>query len=248
MSNPVLNERSFKYSFDNSLESNHVMTVNGTMLKTCLLGVFMALTFAYTWYLQISGFADKVANLTAIGAYGALVMVLIIVFAPKNNFLAITTSLYAMLEGLFLGSLSATVDKFYPGIVSQAAIGTIFTIFGMYFLYSVKALKCTDKFRKVIFISTFAVFGIYLLQFILSFCGMSIPGLFSNSLIGIGFSVAIVAIAALNLIIDFDFITQFAGKADKCYEWYGGFALMVTIVWLYVEILKLLAKIQSRNN
>lgn len=248
MANPVLGEKSFSSPFDNGLESGHVMTINGTIVKTCMLGLFLALTFAYTWYLQLAGFADKVAILRNVGTFGGLILCLIICFGPKNKFLALTTSLYAMCEGLFLGSYSALINQYFPGVASQAAMGTIFTLFGMFFLYKSKLVKCTDKFRMVVFNATLAVFLIYMLELVLSFFHISIPGLFSNSLIGIAFSVGVVIVASLNLITDFDFIEQFANRTDKCFEWYGGFALMVTIVWLYIEILNLLAKIQSRNS
>lgn len=248
MSNPVLGEKSFgNVSFDTSLENGHVMTANGTIIKTCLLGLFMAITFAYTWYLQITGFADKVALLRNIGTAGGFILVLIICFAPKNKFLAITTPLYAMCQGLFLGSYSALANHYFPGVVSQAAMGTIFALFGMFILYKSKIIKCNDTFRMVIYNSTFAIFGIYLLQFILGFFHISIPGIFSNSPIGILFSIAAVAIASFNLILDFDFIERFNGKVASYFEWYGGFALLVTIIWLYIEILNLLMKIQSRN-
>ncbi len=248
MANPILKEEVFSKNLNiNSLELGHVMTSGGTLVKTCILGLLLALTFSYTWYLQISGFADKAGMLTMVGFAGSLIMVLIISFAPKNNLLSLTTSLYALFEGLLLGSFSAIANKFYPGIVSQAVLGTIFAIFGMFLLYSSKILRCTDTFRKVIYISTFSVFGIYLTQLILNFFHITIPGIFSNSPVGIGFSVIVVAIAAFNLIIDFDFIDRFSGKAPKYFEWFGGFSLMVTIVWLYIEILNLLMKLNSRR-
>mgnify|MGYP002520663322 FL=1 len=139
-------------------------------------------------------------------------------------------------------------NKVYPGIASQAAMGTMFALFGMFILYKSKLVKCTDKFRMVIFNSTLAIAGIYLLQFILSFFNISIPQIFSNSLIGIGFSLVCVTVASFNLIIDFDSIERFQGQVSKDYEWYFGFSLMITIVWMYIEILQLLAKFQSRNN
>lgn len=248
MSNPVLGERSFRSSFDTSLEGSHAMTVNGTIIKTCFLGLFMALTFAYTWYLQIAGFADKVAILRMAGTIGGLVLVLFISFGPKNRFLAITTPLYAMCQGLFLGSYSALVNQYFPGVVSQAAIGTILALFGMFALYKSKIIKCTDTFKMVIINSTFVIFCIYLLQFVLSFFHITIPGIFSNSLVGIGFSIVVVAIASFNLIVDFDFVERYAGQVESYFEWYGGFALLVTILWMYIEILNLLMKIQSRNS
>ncbi len=250
MANPVLREEVFSKDLNNNsdgLQVERTMTTAGTLGKTCILAGFMALTFVYTWYLQMAGFADKSSLLSMIGAIGGFITVLIICFGPKNKYLPISTSIYAMFEGLFLGSISAMFNAAYPGIVPQAMLGTILTIFGMYFVYSSKVIKDMDKFRKIVFISTFAVAGIYILQLILSLFHVVIPGIFSNGLIGIGFSVVVVAIAAFNLIVDFDFIDQFSGNVPDYFEWYGGFSLMVTIVWLYIEILKLLAKAQSRR-
>lgn len=247
MSNPVLQERVLNSSSFNSLENESSMTINGTILKTCMLGIFLALTFAYTWYLQLAGFADKVAILRMVGTFGGLGLGLFICFGPKNNFLAVTTSLYAMCEGLFLGSYSALLNKTFNGIVAQAAMGTIFALFGMFFLYKSNIIKCTDKFRMVIGNAVLAVFVTYLLQFVLGFFHVQL-GIFSNSIVGIIFSCVVVIVASFSLITDFDMIKQLSGRADKWFEWYGGFSLLVTIVWLYIEILQLLAKIQSRNN
>lgn len=248
MSNPVLQERVLKSTSFNSLENDSSMTINGTIIKTCMLGLFMALTFAYTWYLALAGFADKAIMLGQGGAIAGFILALVICFAPKNKFLILTTPLYAMCEGLFLGFISAVFNMRFPGVASQAAMGTIFALFGMFILYKTKLVKCTDKFRMVIFNSTLALAGIYLLQIILNLFHHSIPQIFSNSPIGIGFSVICVAVATFNLIVDFDTVEQFQGRVSKDYEWFFGFSLMVTIVWMYVEILQLLAKLQSRNN
>lgn len=247
MSNPVIRENILKPSF-NSLDENNTMTINGTILKTCFLGLLMSATFAYTWYLQLAGFADKAAMLYKGGLFGGIALVLFICFAPKNKLLIITTPLYALCEGLILGYISALANKFYPGVAPQAALGTFFALFGMFLLYKTKIVRATQKFKMVIFNSTFAIFGIYLLQFILSFFNITIPGIFSNSLIGIGFSVLVVAIASFNLIVDFDNIETLSGQLDKNFEWYFGFSLLVTIIWMYIEILNLLMKLQSRNN
>lgn len=248
MSNPVLKEEVFRSGFG-ELEANHSMSVNGTMLKTCLLGLFMALTFAYTWYLQISGFADKVFILRNVGTWGGLLIALFICFGPKNGFLAITVPLYAMCEGLFLGSYSAMLNSYYPGIASQAAIGTMFALFSMFILYKFRIIKCTQLFRSVIATSTFAIFLLYILQVVLVFIfHTSIPAIFTSSPIGIAFSIGIVLLASFNLILDFDFVERFSGRVPSYFEWYGGFSLLVTIIWLYIEILNLLAKIANRNN
>ena len=248
MSNPVLKEGVLKSSSFNTLDGEKAMTINGTILKTCMLGLFTSSTFAYTWYLIVTGFADKAMALSTFGAIAGFILCLIICFAPKNKFLIITTPIYAMCEGLFLGYISALANKYYPGVASQAAIGTLFAIFGMFLSYTTKIVKCTDTFRMVIFNSTLAIAGIYLLQIILSFFHINIPAIFSNSPIGIAFSLVIIAIASFNLIVDFDNIERFAGVANKHCEWYFGFSLLVTIIWLYIEILNLLMKIASRNN
>lgn len=248
MSNPILREAVLKSSSFNSLEGEHAMTINGTIIKTCVLGLLMFATFAYTWYLIVTGFADKASTLSTIGGIAGFILCLIICFAPKNNFLILTTPIYAMCEGLLLGYISAIANKYYPGVASQAAIGTFFALFGMFFLYKTKLVQCTDRFRMIIFNSTLAVAGIYLLQIILNLFHISIPFIFSNSPVGIAFSVAIVALASFNLIVDFDNIERFAGQVDKHYEWFFGFSLMVTLIWMYIEILNLLMKLQSRNS
>jgi uncharacterized YccA/Bax inhibitor family protein len=248
MANPTLREEVFNSPQRNdSLELDRVMTSSGAMLKTCILALFVALTFGYSWSLISAGFMDKASILLSVGAIGGFIMAMIICFAPKNNYLAVTTPVYAMLEGLFLGGISAVFNQMYPGIVFQAALGTILTIFGMFILYNTRIIKVDDNFMKAIFIATFAIAGIYIVQWILSIFHLTIPGIFTNSPIGIAFSVVVVCIAAFNLLIDFNFIETYSGRAPKYMEWYGGFALMVTIVWLYLEILKLLAKISSRR-
>ena len=246
MANPTLREGILDSTF-NSLEGENSMTINGTMIKTCLLGALTAITFSYTWYLFLAGFADKAVMLSQVGIWGGLALVLFICFAPKNKYLMITTPLYALCEGLALGFISALANKYYSGVASQAAIGTLFALFGMFLLYKTNIVRCTDKFRMIVFNTTFAVMGIYILQLILNIFHIQIPFLFSNSLIGIGFSVLVVALATFNLVVDFDNIERFSGQAAKHYEWYFGFSLLVTIIWMYIEILNLLMKIQSRR-
>lgn len=249
MTNPTLKDAFIKNSsFDSLDSSSHTMSINGTILKTCFLGLLTLSSFAYTWYLQIMGFADKALMLYNLGFWGSLILVFAICFLPKNNFLIITTSLYALCEGLLLGFISALANKYYPGIVAQATLGTLFTVIGMLLIYSTKIIRVTDKFRMVIANSVFAVFGIYLVQVLLSFFHVSIPGLFSNGPVGIGFSLLVITIAAFRLMVDFDDISGYSNKVDKIYEWYFGFSLMVTIIWLYIEILNFLMKLQSRNN
>lgn len=247
MANPTLKEAFIKDSF-NSLEGDSAMTVNGTILKTCFLSLFTMGTFCYTWYLFLNGFLDKVSILYNVGIFGGLILSFAICFMPKNKSLIVTTPLYAMCEGLALGYISAIANKFYPGIVVQATLGTFFAILGMFVLYSTKVIKCTEKFRAVIYTSLFAVLGVRILELILGLFHLPTLGIFSNSLIGIGFSFIVVAVASFCLIVDFDNIESLSGRADKILEWYFGFSLLVTIIWLYIEILQLLMKFQSRNN
>lgn len=247
MANPTLQEGVLKNDSFHTLNGEHAMTINGTILKTCVLGLMAMATFSYTWYLILTGFADKAIMLAKFGMWGALALIFLICFAPKNKFLILTTPLYALCEGLLLGFISAIANKYYPGIATQAALGTFFALFGMFFFYRTGLIKCTDKFRMVIFNCTLAIFLLYMTQVVLNFFNITIPHIFSNSPIGIGFSIFVVAIATFNLIVDFDNIERFAGNVDKHLEWYFGFSLMVTIVWMYIEILNLLMKLQSRD-
>lgn len=247
MANPTLQEGVLKNDSFHSLNGEHAMTINGTILKTCTLALMTMSTFAYTWYLILTGYVDKAIMLSQWGFWGALTLICVIAFAPKNKFLIITTPLYALCEGLLLGYISAIVNAKFPGIATQAALGTFFALFGMFFIYKTGLVKCSDKFRMAIYNTTMAIFVLYLLQIGLSFFKISIPFIFSSSPIGIIFSVIVIAIATFNLIVDFDNIERFAGNVDKHLEWYFGFSLMVTIIWMYLEILFLLMKLQSRD-
>lgn len=237
MSNPILNDR---FMETEGVVGGQIMTVNGTLDKTFLLFLCALLPAAYTW--QLAG-TDQGNMLTTVGAIAGFVIALIVAFT-RNKYL---TPVYAVCEGLFLGGISAMFNAAYPGIVIQAVLGTFAAMFTMLGLYRIGAIKCTDKFRSVIFTATISIAVLYLIQWIGSFFHYSIPAIFGAGTIGIGFSVLVVAIAALNLILDFDFIEK-GSKAmlPKDYEWYGAFGLMVTLVWLYIEILRLLAKLRDR--
>ena len=240
MANPILNDR---FTETEGVVSGQVMTVNGTLDKTFLLFLCAMLPAAYTWQQFTAGFTDKAGMLMTVGAIAGFVLALIISFT-RNKFL---TPLYAMCEGLFLGGISAVFNVSYPGIVIQAVLATFATMFSMLGLYRFGIIKCTDKFRSIVFISTISIAVLYLMQWIGSFFHYSIPGIFGAGTIGIGFSLIVVGIAALNLILDFDFIERGSqAMLPKDYEWYGAFGLMVTLVWLYIEILRLLAKLRDR--
>lgn len=241
MSNPILNE---KFVEQERVLQGEPMTINGTLQVTAIMGVLLFAAAAFVWSRFTMGYTDLAVMLTGIGAIAGFVVALIISFTRNK----VLVPVYAILEGLFLGGISATFEASYPGIVSQAVVGTFAALFSMLILYRMGVIRCTDKFRSVIFISTLSIAVIYLVDFIGHFFHYAIPMINTSTNIGIGFSLVVIAIAALNLIIDFDFIEQGAQRMlPKDYEWYGAFGLMVTMAWLYIEILKLLAKLSDRR-
>ena len=241
MSNPILNE---KFSEQERVLQGEPMTVNGTIQITAFLGILLIAAAAFTWSRYTLGYTDQAVMLTGAGAIVGFITALIVAFF-RTKFLV---PVYAVCEGLFLGGISATFEASYPGIVSQAVAGTFAALFSMLILYRTNVIRCSDKFRSVIFIATASIAVIYLVDFIGHFFNFAVPMINTSTSFGIGFSVVVVVIAALNLIIDFDFIERGAqNMLPKDYEWYGAFGLMVTIVWLYLEILRLLAKLQDRR-
>ncbi len=243
MSNPVFNENLVEQT---RILEGEPMTINGSINKTLLLLFCLVCAACYTWSLTFNGFTDKAQSLTFIGAFSGLILALFIIFTRKA--LHILTPLYAIAEGFFIGGISAVYAAAYSDIVMQAVIGTFAALASMLVLYKSGIIKCTDKLRSVIFTTTLAIGIIYAIQIVAQLFGRGIPQIFTGSTIGIGFSLIVVAIAALNLIIDFDFIEKGSeGMLEKKYEWYGAFGLMVTLVWLYLEILRLLAKLSSRR-
>lgn len=242
MSNPIFNQNVIER--ERVLDSEP-MTVNGAINKTFILFAFLVAASLVVWNLFFQGYADKVSMLLMVGFIASIISFIVIMF--NRSVIGIAAPVYAASEGLVLGGISAMMEKAYPGIAIQAVSATLMALFSMLFLYRIGAIKCTEKFRSVLFISTLSIAGIYLVNLIGSFFGMHVPQIFTPSLIGIGFSLVVVVIAALNLIIDFDFIERGAQQMlGKSYEWYGAFGLMVTLVWLYIEILNLLAKLRDR--
>lgn len=184
------------------------------------------------------------------GAIGGLVIAIVLMF--KKEWAPFLAPLYALLEGLFIGAISSFFNQAYPGIVMQA-VGLTFSVgIGMYFLYAMRIIRATEKFKSVLITATVGIALFYFAIMILRMFSVNIdetmPFVNGGGMFGIGFSLLIVAIAALNLILDFDMIEQGAEMgAPKYMEWYGAFGLMVTFVWLYMEILRLLSKFSSRN-
>lgn len=242
MANPVMN---------NLVQAERVlsaepMTVSGAINKTFILFACLFVSAMYTWGLMANGYTDKAAMLCIGGAIAGFILAMVIIFSRKAmQYLA---PAYAIAEGFFVGGISAMFEATYTGIVFQAITATFAALLSMLLLYKMNLIRATEKFRSVIFISTLSVAVIYVIQIVASLFGRGIPQIFTSSNLGIAFSVIVVAIAALNLIIDFDFIERGAeNMIEKHYEWYGAFGLMVTLVWLYLEILRLLAKLNDRR-
>lgn len=244
MANPILSRN---FNTEERVYEGEPMTINGAINKTLTLLALVTVSAGYTWWLLASGFTDKASMFCIGGAIVGCILALIISFTP-NKTAAILSPVYALCEGFFIGGISAFFEAAYSGIVIQAVAGTLAVLFSMLLLYRAKIIQCTEKFRAVIFTATLSVGIIYLIDIIASLFGRGIPQIFTSNAIGIGFSLIVIVIAALNLIIDFDFIERGAENLfPKQYEWFGAFGLIVTLVWLYLEILRLLAKFADRN-
>ena len=247
--NPALKESTFLDLGSGTVVSRDggAMTLNGTVNKTGVLLLLCVITAAFAW-MQVSSPAG-VANAGIYvwgGAIGGLVLALVTTF--KKTWAPVTAPLYALVEGFFLGAISAMFEQRFPGIVFQAVLLTFGTLFALLFAYRSGLIKATENFKMGVVAATGGIFLVYLATIVLGFFGINIPMIHDNGIIGIGFSLFVVVIAALNLVLDFDFIeTGVEQGAPKYMEWYGAFGLLVTLVWLYLEILHLLAKLQSRQ-
>jgi uncharacterized YccA/Bax inhibitor family protein len=244
--NPTLNEKVFT-AFGGIRPGVDTMTIQGAVNKTGILLVLVLITAGFTWNLYAaSGNPAAVAPWLWGGAIGGFVVALITAF--KTSWSPVTAPIYALLEGLVLGGLSAIFEAGYPGIVFQAVGLTIGTLGALLLAYKVGLIRATPTFKKVIIAATGGIFLLYLTSFVLGFFGIQIPGIFEAGGAGILFSGFVVIVAALNLVLDFDLIERGAAQgAPKYMEWYGAFALMVTLIWLYIELLRLLSKLRSRR-
>ncbi len=250
-SNPALSSKTFtgvaNAQYGGAIDAANRMTLSGTVNKTGLLLVCTIATAAWTWsqYLQSRNPAD-VAPMMLIGLFGGLIFSMVTIF--KKEWAPVTSPIYALLEGLVLGGLSALFDQRYPGIAFQAVCLTFGTLFVLLLAYSSGLIKVTQKFRLGVIAATGGIMVFYLLEMVLGFFGIQFATINGSGIIGIGFSLVVVSIAALNLVLDFDFIEQGVQVgAPKFMEWYGAFGIIVTLVWLYLEILNLLSKLRSRN-
>lgn len=221
------------------------MSISGSINKTAILLGIVVLVAYYVWTICAGGFADKANMLLIGGSVAGLILAIIASFNPKSS--PITAPAYAVCEGLVVGVVSYAYGSMFDGIVFNALGITILALFAMLFLYKTGIIKATPMFRKVLFISTVAVAIFYLVGFIGALMGHPMT-IFNGGLVGIGVSLLICGIAAFNFIVDFDFIEQGERNMLPSYfEWYGAFALLVTLVWLYLEVLRLLAQLNRRD-
>jgi uncharacterized YccA/Bax inhibitor family protein len=242
--NPTLNDKVF--TAYGRARAEQAMSIQGTVNKTAILLALVLLSAGWTWNLFTStGDAAAVSPWLLGGAIGGFVVALVTTF--KQAWAPFTAPVYALLEGLVLGGLSAMFEASYPGIAFQAVGLTAGTLAALLLAYKSGVIRATPAFKKGIIAATGGIFLLYLASMILGFFGIQIPGIFASGLVGILFSAFVVTIAALNLVLDFDLIERGAERgAPKYMEWYGAFALLVTLIWLYIEILRLLAKTRRR--
>ncbi|MGB0403916.1 MAG: Bax inhibitor-1/YccA family protein [Salibacteraceae bacterium] len=240
-SNPAFSQKI--YADQGYVGQSDAMTVQGTVNKSFMLfGILMVGAF-YSWSL-FDPAAPATPSVTWIGAIGGFVAALVTIFRPKVS--GISAPIYAGLEGLFLGGISVMLEMRYPGIAMQAVMLTMGTMFSMLFMYKTGMIKVTEKLRSGIMAATGAIFLVYLISWIMSFFGSSVPMIHQGGMMGIGFSLLVIGIAAMNLLLDFDFIEKSARSgAPKYMEWFGAFGLMVTLIWLYLEFLRLLSKLRD---
>ena len=245
LSRSVFNTQSYTASY------TEVMTLNGTINKSLAMLLLVIVGAMYTWKMffgaaTIETGAALTSKWIMIGGIGGFIFSLITIF--KKTWAYITAPIYAILQGLFLGAISAFFEARYPGLVMQAVALTFGTLFVMLIAYRTGMVKVTQKFRAGIIAATGAVVLVYFISIIFSLFGVNNLIIHSNGAFGIGISVVIVIIAALNLILDFDFIAKGSqAGVPKYMEWYAAFGLMLTLIWLYIEILRLLSKIASRD-
>jgi len=238
--NPALSKKTFE---NLTIPNSDVMTLDGAVNKTAI-GLSLLMLSAYYTY------SNAIMSYIMIGFIGGFILALVTIF--KKEWAPTTVPIYAVLEGLALGGISKMyANAFEPGIVPQAIMLTLGIMFALLFAYKSKIIQATENFKLGVFAATAGIGIVYLISFLMSlFGGGGLPVMnpANSSMLSIGFSLFVVVIASLNLVMDFDFIEEGAKRgAPKYMEWYGAFGLLVTLIWLYLEILRLLAKLNSRR-
>jgi uncharacterized YccA/Bax inhibitor family protein len=244
-SNPALQEKSYEGTIFQGIGAEQAMTVKGTLNKLAFLVLMMAGSTIFSWGQFTKG--GDIKLLLMVGAFGGLALALVMVF--KKQWSPFLAPAYALMEGLFVGAISAIYDYAMPGLPMQAVALTLIVALVMFAIYRFRIIKVTNRFRTIVVIATAALSIFYLIQWI-TYLAMGSPvGSFTNAAtpLGIGFSVLVVGLASLNLLLNFDTIEKGVEmRAAKYMEWYSAFGLLVTLVWLYLEILRLLSKL-NRN-
>jgi uncharacterized YccA/Bax inhibitor family protein len=245
-SNPAFSANAFRAA-PGVIGVDQTMTVEGTIHRTLMLLVLVLVGAFWTW----SRFFENrdpgaIAPYVLVGVFGGFIVAMVTVF--KKQWSPVTAPIYALLEGLFLGGVSAITELRFPGIAIQAVALTFATFLCLLLAYRSGLIRASKKFTMGVVAATGGIAVVYFASMILGFFGVGIPGIFGSGPVGILFSLVVVVVAALNLILDFNFIEQGARQgAPKYMEWFAAFGLMVTLVWLYLEILRLLSKLRERR-
>ncbi len=234
-SNPFLSEKNFSSTLDAHVMQEELMTVQGAINKTLTLTALLVATSAISYLYPNPVFL-------IVGIVGGLIAVLFASFKPTAS--PIAAPAYALFEGLALGAISAMYAAQFPGIIVNAITSTIGILFAMLMIYRSGVIKVDDRFRTGVMMATFGVFIVYMIDIVLSFFGIHVPMIHEGGTFGIIFSLAVIAIATMNLLLDFDQIERGAQSgAPKYMEWFSAMGLLITLVWLYLEILRLLSKV-----
>ena len=253
--NPALNEKTFQMPTAISPDSSDTMTLQGTVSKCFVLVALVFATAIWAWgqvyvapEMRESGSWGGKGMSSGL-VWGSIIVGFIIAMVTvfKKQWAPVTAPMYALVEGVVLGAISATFEMMYPMIAGQAIMATAGVLLALLIVYRSGLIKVTENFRLGVAAATGGVMLIYLVGFIGSFFGWQIPLIHEGGPIGIGFSLIVIGIASMNLVMDFDFIENASDKGlPKYMEWYAAFGLLVTLIWLYLEILRLLAKMRSR--
>ena len=244
-SNPALKDNTF--SGVRAAAGEPAMTLQGTATKSLLLIMLTVFSASFTWNAVASGNTAILGPATLVGGIGGFIVALITIFKPKVS--PYTGPIYAVLEGLLLGGISSLYNQRFQGLPLQAVALTFGVFMALLIVYRTGLIRATENFRLGVVAATGGIAIMYLLSFVLGFFGVRMSFLHDSSPLSIGISLVVVVVAALNLVLDFDFIEKGAEQgAPKYMEWYGAFGLLVTLVWLYLEILRLLSKLNSRRD
>lgn len=239
--NPVLSRGGFDASV---LAGGATMTFAGTMTKTLLLLGILFAGMTYAWAgLPGIGLTQDVVYPLLIGSF-VVAVVLLVGTSLRPEYASMTGPVYAAMQGVVLGVVTLILNARYPGLPLQATLLTIATLIVMLVAYRAGLIRATERFKTVVISCTAAIFMFYIIAFAMSLFGLRIPFLHEGGVIGIGFSLFVTGLAALNLILDFDAIEQGVGRAPAHLEWFAAFGLVVTLVWLYMEMLRLLGKLR----